>query len=143
LRAVDLAASRAGSKVLRDDIPEDASTIDQLFAPLPVADGKGTVWTWRSESKEFVSVPVRIGVTDGQMTALIEGDIQPGDELVTGVILPQVAQSGPRNPFVGNQPRGGGMQPGPGQNNNQQQQQQPTRGFQERGNQSGGGRGGG
>ena len=136
VKAVDLVAkSAADPKALRDDIPEGASTIDQLFAPLPRADARGTVWTWRSETKEFVSVPVRVGVTDGQMTALLDGAIEPGDELVTGVILPQIVPSGPRSPFGGNQPRGQGSQL---QNNQPQQPQLPPRG-----NQGGGGRRGG
>jgi len=145
VRAVDLAArSASDKKTLRDDIPDDAQTIDQLFAPLPRADARGTVWTWRPATKEFVSVPVRVVDTDGSMTELLEGDIQPGDELVTGVIIPQIApQTGPKNPFVGNQPRPPGFPQGPGPGN-QPAQSGNQGGNQGRGgNQSGGGRGGG
>jgi HlyD family secretion protein len=66
------------------------------------------VWTWNAETREFMSIPVRVGVSDGTMTELIEGDLEAGDQLVTGVIIPQVGPStAPRNPLLGG--RGGGM----------------------------------
>ena len=93
---------------LREAPRADAKTIDALFAPLPRADARGTVWTWNAETREFISVSVRVGVSDGTMTELIEGDLEAGDQLVTGVLLPQVGPSStPRNPLLGG--RGGGM----------------------------------
>jgi HlyD family secretion protein len=114
LRAVDMIGDRVvDPTALREGPRADATTIDALFAPLPRADSRGTVWTWNAETREFLSVPVRVGVSDGTMTELIEGDLEAGDQLVTGVILPQVGPANtPRNPLLGG--RGGGM---PMQNN--------------------------
>ena len=94
-------------------------TIDELFAPLPKADAKATVWRWDEGTREFTSVAVHVGVSDGSMTELLSGAVTVGDQLVTGVILP-MQKSGPngtpRNPLMGPQrgPGGGGgmqMQP--------------------------------
>ena len=109
VRAVDLQGDRVvDPTALREGPRADAKTIDALFAPLPRADSRATVWTWNAETREFMSVPVRVGVSDGTMTELIEGDLEAGDQLVTGVILPQIGPStAPKNPLLGG--RGGGM----------------------------------
>lgn len=88
-------------------VDSEATSIDELFLPLPRPDSRATVWTWRAESRELVSRPVRVGVSDGAVTELLEGDLQPGDQVVTGVILPQLAApvTG-SNPLLGPQ-RGG------------------------------------
>ncbi len=106
-RAVDRKETRnldAPSDIVVDS---EATSIDELFQPLPRPDARGTVWTWRAESRELVSRPVRVGVSDGSVTELLEGDLQPGDQLVTGVILPQLAApASGANPLLGPQ-RGG------------------------------------
>jgi len=89
------------------ELDGDAQTIDQLFAPLPVADSRATVWTWDETDKQFVSKAVRVGVTDGNMTVLLSGDVQVGDELVTGVFIPTPANApNAANPLLGGQRRG-------------------------------------
>jgi len=109
VRAVDLQGNRVvDPNALREGPRADAKTIDALFAPLPRADARATVWTWNAETREFMSVPVRVGVSDGTMTELIEGDLEAGDQLVTGVIIPQAGPATtPKNPLLGG--RGGGM----------------------------------
>ena len=83
--------------------------IDELFAPLPKADAKATVWTWDQANKKFQPIPVRVGVSDGAMTELLSGEVQVGDELVTGYILPVAPGTNPAaNPLMGNQRRGRG-----------------------------------
>jgi HlyD family secretion protein len=128
VRAVDLSASESTASARpRPAADEEADTIDELFAPLPKADSKGTVWRWDENTKEFTSVAVRVGVSDGSMTELLSGDVNVGDELVTGVILP-MPRPGPNNassnPLMGPQrgARGGGSQPQP------QPQSQPQSG---------------
>jgi len=120
VRAVDLAGDRIVDPTALRAAPadEEANTIDELFAPLPKADARATVWRWDEGTREFTSVPVRVGVSDGSMTELLSGAVTVGDELVTGVILPmqKPAANGPRNPLMGPQrgPGGGGgmqMQP--------------------------------
>ena len=59
------------------------------------------------------------GVSDGQFTELISGDVTQGMTLITNIMLPQVARpqgQGGSNPFMQGQPgnRGGGMMPGMG-----------------------------
>ena len=108
-RAVDRAADKVvDPTALRAREPDgDAETIDQLFAPLPVADSRATVWIWDETDKQFVSKTVRVGVTDGNMTVLLSGDVQVGDELVTGVILPMPTNMpNAMNPLIGGR-RGG------------------------------------
>jgi hypothetical protein len=92
---------------------DSASTIDELFAPLPKADAKATVWRFDESTKEFTSIAVRVGVSDGSMTELLSGDVKEGDELVTGAWIPQAGRgNNPRNPLMGGPqrgPGGGGM----------------------------------
>jgi HlyD family secretion protein len=110
-RAVDHAGDRvADPTALRSIVvDEDADTIDELFAPLPKADAKATVWTWDQANKKFQPIPVRVGVSDGAMTELLSGEVQVGDELVTGYILPVAPGGNPAaNPLMGNQRRGRG-----------------------------------
>jgi hypothetical protein len=64
-----------------------ASTIDQLFGPLPTVITSGRAWQWFSGEKQIKSVRLRLGISDGQYTELIEGELQPGQELVTGILL--------------------------------------------------------
>jgi HlyD family secretion protein len=48
--------------------------------------GKGrVVWTLRNGKPAGVSVTV--GVTDGQMTEVVGGDVQPGMPLLTDVVI--------------------------------------------------------
>jgi HlyD family secretion protein len=53
---------------------------------------------------QFVPVRVRTGVTDGTMTAIVDGDVKEGDQVVTGMSQPgaatqQTATSSPLIPF--------------------------------------------
>jgi hypothetical protein len=60
-----------------------ATTIDALFGPLPQVESRGQVWVW--SQKQLKPVRVRLGITDGQQTELLEGDVEPGFDLVTNV----------------------------------------------------------
>jgi HlyD family secretion protein len=89
---------------LRTRNPE-ATTIDGLFGPLPRVESTGRVW--RYVDGELRPVRVRLGITDGQVTELLEGDLQPDMELVTNIAT-STAETRPTpqggNPFM----RGGG-----------------------------------
>jgi HlyD family secretion protein len=78
------------------DVPQ---TVDALFAPLPPAESTGRVWVNRNG--QLVPVSVRVGITDGQTSALIEGDLQPGDELVTNVTTAEAAVRSTAQPTGG------------------------------------------
>ena len=44
---------------------------------------RGRVWVYAD--KQLKPVRLRLGITDGQTTELLEGDLEPGTELVTNV----------------------------------------------------------
>jgi hypothetical protein len=60
-----------------------ATTIDALFGPLPEVETRGQVW--RYVDKQLTAIRLRLGITDGQTTELLEGDLEPGTELVTNI----------------------------------------------------------
>jgi hypothetical protein len=72
----------AAPKSLTERNPQ-ATTIDALFGPLPPVEAFGRVWIF--SNKELKPVRVRLGISDGQATELLEGDIELGTELVTNV----------------------------------------------------------
>jgi multidrug efflux pump subunit AcrA (membrane-fusion protein) len=61
-----------------------ATTIDALFGPLPPTESFGQVWLF--QNGKLVRVPARVGISDGQQTELIQGDLKEGEDVVTGVI---------------------------------------------------------
>ncbi len=99
-----------------------AQTIDQLFGPLPQTETTGRVWTFAN--KQLKPIRLRLGVSDGTWTELLSNDLQPGTELVTGVIIDQPAAAGaggPRSPLMPGQrpPNMGGQRNAPGGGGNQ------------------------
>ncbi len=74
----------------------NALTIDALFGPLPPRVSQGRVYIWDPIAKKLKSVRLRLGVTDGQYTELLEGEIPTNAELVTAVTLG--TESANRNP---------------------------------------------
>ncbi|HSK10678.1 MAG TPA: efflux RND transporter periplasmic adaptor subunit [Vicinamibacterales bacterium] len=73
-----------------------ATTIDALFAPLPPTSTFGRAWIWLAGQKQLKGpVRLRLGISDGQFTELIEGDVQEGQELVTGVQIGDQVQARP------------------------------------------------
>ena len=112
----DMRRGITGNVTAGDSVNSGATTIDSLFAPLQTVETRGRAWIF--ENKQLRSVPVRLGVTDGTNTELIEGDIKEGQEIVvnfvTGLEPARTAgQQGAGNPLMGPQ-RGGG--PGGGGN---------------------------
>jgi HlyD family secretion protein len=87
-----------------------ATTIDALFGPLPPSESSGRVW--RFDVNQLKPVRVRLGITDGQATELIEGDLQEGAEVVTNVVIgsqtTRPAPGGGIPTFLGGRPPGGG-----------------------------------
>ena len=86
-----------------------ATTIDALFGPLPPSDSQGRVW--RYIANQLKPIRVRLGITDGQATELIEGDLQDGAEVVTNAIVgaqsTRPAPAGGIPTFLGGRPPGG------------------------------------
>jgi HlyD family secretion protein len=116
----------AGTRAVRmappEEVPVDwqpvardkATTIDELFAPFPKLITSGTVWTYDESNPDATQrlkpIQVRLGLSNGQVTQVVSGDVKPGMELVTDVQPP--ASWFARSLFGGPQRRGGGLQKG-------------------------------
>ena len=79
-------------------VDRGATTIDALFAPLPVTETPGRVWVM--EDGRLQEVAVRLGVTDGSATELVasartETRLSAGTVLVTNVTTPDNGPSPP------------------------------------------------
>jgi HlyD family secretion protein len=90
-----------------------ADKIDALYEPPPHRVQTGQVYKWDAQANKLTAIPVRYGINDAQYTELVSGDIKPGDQLVTGVIVPQTSEERTQSLF-GPNGRGnfGGMRPG-------------------------------
>jgi len=77
-----------------------ATTIDALFGPLPTIETTGRVWVY--VNNQLKPIRVRLGITDGQATELLEGDLPPGTEVVTSVTTgTETARPAPAGPGGG------------------------------------------
>jgi hypothetical protein len=95
---------------------QGATTIDALFGPLQKTETAGRAWQY--VDKQLKQIRLRLGITDGQTTEVIEGDVKEGSELVTnistGADSTRPAPTGfPFGPQRGGFP-GGGFGPGGG-----------------------------
>jgi hypothetical protein len=72
------------------------------------------VWIFQNNQLKAIS-GIRTGITDGQFTEMVTGDLKEGDKVVTNFIIPgaPAPKAGQQqgNPF---QPQGGGGGRGPG-----------------------------
>ena len=112
--AFEKAASAAGQKpsgALRSKsgTPQQAQTIDALFAPLPPVESRGRVWLFIEH--QLKPVNVRLGVTDGTSTELLSGELQQNMEVVTGVTGVSTTRATPAG-GTGNPLMPGGRGPG-------------------------------
>ena len=71
----------------------EATTIDTLFGPLPPVESIGRVWLYADN--ELRPVRVRLGITDGQTTELLDGPLDVESELVTNVTIGGDARPAP------------------------------------------------
>ena len=108
-------APAAKGKSKTDSSTQTASTIDALFAPLPTVERPGRAWLY--VDKQLKQVNMRTGITDGTNTEIVSGDLQPGTEVVTGVVLPaaqRAAAGATGNPLLQQGNRGGNFGGFPG-----------------------------
>ncbi len=85
-----------------------ATTIDALFAPLAPVESQGRVWVYAD--KQIKSVRLRLGITDGQYTEVLSGDVEPGMDVVTSIVVPGAAPTpggAQGNPLLPGGGRGG------------------------------------
>jgi hypothetical protein len=97
-----------------------ATTFDALFGPLTPTESFGQVWLHKDGKVQRIRL--RLGITDGQQSELIEaldGPVEAGLELVTSITLGSVRQSvtpagGSAFPGLGGGRQGFGGFPGGG-----------------------------
>jgi len=82
-----------------------ATTIDALFAPLPRTESVGRVW--RYIANQLQPTRLRLGISDGQNTEIIEGDLKEGAEVVTNVAIAGQSTRPATSAFPGFGPGGG------------------------------------
>jgi HlyD family secretion protein len=109
---------RAGQPAGLPATAQGATTIDSLFGPLPVVESRGTAWQY--ENKQLKALRLRLGVSDGTFTEVLnESDVPPNAEVVTSMTtgLEQrnpTQQNQQNNPLMGPQRGGPGGRGGQG-----------------------------
>ena len=78
-------AGPAAPRVAAVPAPTGATTIDALFAPLPRTETFGRLWTYIAN--QLQPVRLRLGISDGQFTELIEGELKEGADVVTNITI--------------------------------------------------------
>ena len=106
-RSTERPRSRAGARrhLPRRHARAAATTIDALFGPLPRVETTGRAWLYAD--KQLKPVRLRLGISDGQNTELIEGDLQQGAEVVTNIALGNDTRPAATNFPFGQPGRGG------------------------------------
>ncbi len=83
-----------------------ATTIDALFAPIPVVEGRARVWLFIN--RKLTSVSIRTGITDGTWTEILDSadtaQLQPGADVVTNVTTGLEPQQRPGQQGSGSNP---------------------------------------
>ena len=115
--------ARGGSSASPSNAPQTrtfasgATTIDALFAPLPVREGRETAWLYID--KKLKPVRLRTGISDGTWTEVLnESELPQNTEVVISMTTglesrTTPGQGGGQNPLMGPQ-RGGPGGRGPG-----------------------------
>jgi hypothetical protein len=94
-----------------------ATTIDALFGPLPTVETRGRAWLFID--KKLKPINLRLGVSDGTYTEILNGEIKEGQEVVTNMVTGLEPKTTPgqsnqsNNPLMGPQ-RGPNRGGGPG-----------------------------
>jgi HlyD family secretion protein len=68
-----------------------ATTIDALFAPLPVIETRGRAWLF--VNKQLKAVNLRLGISDGTFTEVLNDgpELPPDTDVVTSIVTPEMA----------------------------------------------------
>jgi HlyD family secretion protein len=105
--------ARAADPDAADDV---GVKIDDLFPEAPKLITPGQVWIYDEAAADpaarLRAVMVRTGLSDGEFTEIVSGDLQPGQQVVTAVIPPVSTLQQPAGSVFGQPQRGrGGMTP--------------------------------
>ncbi|HEY3093994.1 MAG TPA: efflux RND transporter periplasmic adaptor subunit [Vicinamibacterales bacterium] len=96
----------AGGSQVRPTATSGAGHAPRAFGAGGGDRSSGRVFALRNG--EFVPVRVRTGVTDGTMTAVVDGDLKEGDQVVTGMSQPGATTQANTSPLIPFGRRGGG-----------------------------------
>jgi HlyD family secretion protein len=106
-------ARGAGGAMRTPSTARGAETVDALFGPLPTSESSGRVWV--TKNGKLQPVRVRLGLTDGAFTELIETELAEGTGVVTSVVVsgetaarPQTNAPASTNPLMPQRPGGSG-----------------------------------
>jgi hypothetical protein len=87
-----------------------ATTIDALFAPLPVVESRGRAWLYIDNQLKLVNL--RLGISDGTYTEVLSEELPETAAVVTGVTGLGATRALPAqnngNPLIPGGGRGGG-----------------------------------
>jgi HlyD family secretion protein len=72
-----------------DEDSRMSGKIDELFQRPPSRVAQGRVWVWDASAGRLTEVPVTTGVSDGTYSEIISGDLEVGQQVVTGVLVAQ------------------------------------------------------
>jgi HlyD family secretion protein len=96
-----------------------ATTIDALFGPLPQTESRGRAWLYADNKLKPLNL--RLGVSDGTFTEILEGEVREGQEVVTSMVTGLEPRAGiatgapnANNPLMGPQRGRGPGGPGGG-----------------------------
>lgn len=87
------------------------TTIDSLFGPLQTTETRGRAWLY--EGKQLKSIQLRLGVSDGTYSEVLDGDLKEGQEVVVNMLTGLEPVVRPGQPASGN-PLMGPQRGGPG-----------------------------
>ena len=95
--------------------PNDAGTVDAARPNRPSPEGRGRdesiARVWTLQNGQLHPVRVRTGVSDGTVTAIVDGELTESTQVITGVASANAAArqstSSPLLPFGGRRPGGG------------------------------------
>jgi hypothetical protein len=101
-----------------DLTPLQAEKIDDLYQPIPVRITPARVWQWDEAKKALTDKQIQLGISDGQFTQVVSGDLKAGDQVVTNIVLPITAAQRMQNQSIfgqqGQRGRGGDFGAGGG-----------------------------
>ncbi len=107
----DLGRGITGNVTAGTSITSGHTTIDSLFGPLQTTETRGRAWLY--ENKQLKSVALRLGVTDGTYSEVLDGDLKEGQEVVVNMVTGLEPVTRPGQPAAGN-PLMGPQRGGPG-----------------------------
>ena len=109
-------AAPADGTIQSRTMASGATTIDSLFAPIQIQETRGTAW--QPENKQLKMLRLRLGVSDGSFTEIVNDSEVPANaevvtSMTTGLEPRTTPQNQQNNPLMGPQ-RGGPGGRGPG-----------------------------